>query len=253
MQHPAIPTPTDVEGRLAKIIAKHRLQRKISIDEIKAKIYESGDEPMEANHHYMKWWVQKMPQNISHKEMDDAFAAFTDAWNLFPHKSLKGKSPAKIMQQELSKAMRKPLPKEKEDSVMPKMIVGGREMEWDKYWEMIAEMEELQKPFRHWIKRSVLPSYKRYVRKRFGSHATQEKHFNTADIFVERSLQVGFLEFELIRWNFAIVEFPDWWQTHVLFSDLDPDQVRSSLHEFLVFVAGKYNREIPSYFENAGH
>jgi hypothetical protein len=166
----------------------------------------------------------------------------TDAWNVFPHKSLNGKSPQEMVLEALKKS---PSLKKQKSDKMPDIIVGGRKMQWDKYWTMIKKMEEMQKPFKQQIEKEIYPLYKNFLTKEKGlSKEIIEEHVKVAKIFFERALRVGFLNYEMIRPEFAKYEFPHWWQIHVLFNDRDENEIWSSLQILISFMKEKFNLEM---------
>ncbi len=131
--------------------------RVVDVKKIRKMIWNAtGDTAMDAVNKYHKKCYGFFPEPKSIDEANDILQIFADAWNCFPHKELGGKSP----DQKVGEAL-KNMPKQKTDSQkMPKMIVGGVEMEWDDYWAMIREMEKVQVPFKKWIDDEFLPKYK---------------------------------------------------------------------------------------------
>lgn len=112
-------------------------------------------------------------------------------------------------------------------------------------------MEELQQPFKRWIEGFALPRYKKFLSTKYKTKRTVEKHHDVAENFFKRALHVGFLDFEQIRPAFVIWEFPDWWPSHILYSNLTEDQVWSSLCDFLWFAEIVLHRSIPGIWEEA--
>lgn len=175
-------------------------------------------------------------------EMNDILQHFADAWNYFPHKALGGRSPNDVMEAEIKKR-----PKQsRQQGGMPKVRVGGREMDWKEYEKMLEEMEFVQKPLRNWIKNNLLPKYKICLEKNYGK-TTAKKHYEVADIFSERVLHVGFVEFDKIRKEFIQKEFPRWWQTHVLISNLSEKEVRGSLKVLFRHISAVYEWDIKKF------
>lgn len=122
----------------------------------------------------------------------------------------------------------------------PTMVVGGVAMPWGEFNAMISEMEMRQKPFKAWIKNEFAPAYSNFLRENLKEKAVG-RHEGIADIFFERVLHVGFLMYEDIRPEFALVEFPRWWDTHVIGMTLTASQVASSIRKLSEFVRETYN------------
>lgn len=198
---------------------------------------------MEAVNRYQKQCLQLFPEPNDVDEMNNILQVFIDAWNYFPHKELGGKAPNDLVQE----AMKKEPQPEVKSRKMPKVVVGGREMEWDEYERMLKEMERMQKPFKKWIKRDVLPKYEKYLEQTLKNKRAREEHYNVADIFFDRVLHVGFVNFEEIRPNFIQKKFPRWWPTHVMYSDLEPEEVRDSLKKFFAFIELIYRVAMSKY------
>lgn len=236
-------TTKQVEDKLNALIEKYRIKEKITVDEIKKWIWNAKGQAMEAVNQYHKKCFQLFPEPKDIDEMNDIMQAFTDAWNFFPHKGLGGKAPNELLKEGM-----KNVPKSgTEDRKMPKIIVGGVEMELDEYEEMLREMENAQKPFRKWIKRDALPKYEKYLQQIVKNKHMREEYYNVADIFFERVLRIGFVTFEEIRPDFIQKEFPNWWPTHVISSNLKPHQVQEYLKKFFIFTELVYRIVIRKY------
>ena len=166
------------------------------------------------------------------EELSRIVKIFTDAWNYFPHKALQGKSP-----QQMFKVLYSDEDKQSDfkNQKMPKMIVGGQEMDWDDYWAMIKEMEKAQIPFKNWIEKDLLPKYQIFLSQKYQKY-TLNKHLEVADHFFHRVLHVGFITLEEIRKDFIQKEFPRWWQTHVLTDSLSEKEIISSLKMLFEFI-----------------
>ncbi len=121
----------------------------------------------------------------------------------------------------------------------PTMIVGGVAMPWGDFQKMIREMDGRQKPFKAWIKKDLLPAYGKHLEEHLSERVT-DRHWDVADLFFERVLHVGFLRYEEIRPEFAFIEFPRWWGTHVIGMPMTTAQVRSSLRKLSEFVRVTY-------------
>ncbi|MDD5055358.1 MAG: hypothetical protein PHZ00_03765 [Candidatus Peribacteraceae bacterium] len=240
--------PSAVEEKLRTLIARYRAKN-ITVEEVKRRIYESDGNPMEASNRFQKWWYNTFPKRKTHaadmEEMNELLQAFADAWNVFPHRSLDGKSPQEKMQEYASES------KGGRSDAETEVICGGSRMTMDEYETMLKEMEKVQKPFRKWVKEEALPAYRKFLEHKFRSKKTIAKHHEVADIFLERVLHVGFVDYEQIRPAFVVWEFPEWWQTHFLESSLTEDQVWSSLCDFLWFTECILKRSIPGVWEEA--
>jgi hypothetical protein len=197
---------------------------------------------------FNKWWFQCF-RKVDEKTFEELMNAFQDAWNSFPHSSLEGKSPQQVMQEEEKK--HPTAAKNRHEDDMPTVTVGGTTRSWDDHWKMIKEMEKLQKPFKRWIEEQALPEYLRFLKTKYKTKKSIEKHHEVAEHFCKRALHVGFLDFEQIRPAFAVWEFPDWWPSHILYSNLTEDQVWSSLCDFLWFTEIVLQRSIPDIWEEA--
>ncbi|MFH1348051.1 MAG: SEC-C metal-binding domain-containing protein [Patescibacteria group bacterium] len=244
----------EVEKKLEDVINKYGASGKISVKEIKQKIFESDGDPMEATNRFKKWWFGAFPKrkinNLEIDEMQSLMQIFTDAWNVFPHRSLGGKSPQDKVREYNKDNPNGGLEEPAEDK-MPGVTVRGMKMEFDDFQKMIKEMEEKQKPFKNWVDNTALPEYKKFLEQKFKTKKSIDKHYEVAQIFLERALFIGFLDFEQIRPEFAVWEFPEWWPTHVLGNDLNSVQVWSSLCDFFCFAEMVLKREIPGVWEES--
>lgn len=242
--------PAEVERRLEELIVKHK-SKNISVTDIKRRIFEAGSEDvMREINLFNKWWMQCFARQRDGSEFEVLIEAFQDAWNTFPHSSLEGKSPQDVMQEEMEKNPQKE--KSMNENAMPPVTVGGETMSWDDYLKMIKKMEKLQKPFKRWIEEKALPGYRTFLETKFKTKKSVDKHYDVADHFFRRALSIGFLDFEQIRPDFAVWEFPDWWQSHILYSNLTEEQVWSSLCDFFWFAEFILHRSIPGVWEAAG-
>ncbi len=220
-----------MEKELQGLIDKHKLSNQLSVEKIKGWVFNERGKSMEAVNKFMKKFIDSF-QDTNDKDFNKILEIANDCWNYFPHKILGGKSPDQMMHQEIKKHSEL---KNKEEQKMPKMIAGGKEMEWKEYEEMIKEMERQQQPFKEWIDKELLPRYKEFLEKTL-SEKTAEMHYGVADIFLERVLHVGFIEFGQIRNDFIQREFPRWWQIHVLMNSLKEKEVLSSLKKLFQFI-----------------
>lgn len=233
-----------VEKNLSQLLRKYELSEKLSLEMIKNWILnDEGGSAMDASNRYQKKWYKYFARVKDIDEMNDILQHFVDAWNYFPHQSLGGKSPSKVMAEEIKK---QPKQSQEQNREMPKVIVGGHEMEWEEYQEMLKEMELLQGPFRNWVEKHLLPKYKEYLGQDY-KKATAKKHFEVADIFFERVLHVGFIEFNQIRKEFIQKEFPRWWQSHVLLSNLSEQEVLNSLKILFQYIFTVHEQNIKKF------
>lgn len=233
----------EVEEKLKYIIQAHKLEDRITVDMVKSWIWhDDKDSARDAINAYQKKYLIFFARVRSIDKLNEVMQAFTDAWNCFPHKSLGGISPEQVVERELKKH-----PEFKKDHEhKPKIIVGGHEMNWDDYWKMLKEMERRQIPFKDWAEKDLLQKYEKYLKDSFGKK-TVDKHMQVADIFFQRAMRIGFVEFDQIRPDFIQKEFPKWWQTHVLMSGLSEKEVLSSLRKLFEFIEVIYNRDIKKF------
>jgi len=231
----------DVERELKNLINKYRLGKKLTVKKVKQLVWnESGASAMEAVNKFEKKCFSYF-LGMEKIDFEEIANVFMDAWNHFPHRLLEGKAPNKIYS--ASSAEESTISKKRTG---PKIIVGGRDMEWEEYEVMLEEMEKQQAPFRNWIETEVKPKYLRYLETTLAKK-TAKKHFEVADIFFERVLHVGFIEFDRIGKAFIQKEFPRWWQTHVLMNNLKEKEVVSSLHKLFEFIEFTYNINIKKF------
>ncbi|MFH0820188.1 MAG: hypothetical protein V1908_00275 [Candidatus Peregrinibacteria bacterium] len=236
-------TPKQAETNLNALFKKYGIHRKINVEQIKKWIWNEKGKGMEAVNKYNKKCLQLFPEPKDIDEMNDILQIFVDAWNYFPHKELGGRSPNEVLQEEMKK-----MPKEdREKRDMPKVSVGGMEMEWEEYWQMLKEMEREQKPFKRWIEGDALPKYKKYLEQMVKGEKNREKHYDVAERFFDRVLHVGFLELARIRPAFIQEEFPHWWPTHIMYSNLTPKQVAQSLRILFTFIEFAYKVNMKKY------
>jgi len=233
-------TKKSVEEKLQKLINQHKLEDVLNVEKIKEWIFNDyGNSAMDAGNRFQKKFFHYFKDV---KDIDKILKIATDAWNVFPHKSLNGKSPKEMVLEALEKDPS--LRKQKSDK-KPDFIVGGKKISWDKYWAMIKKMEQMQKPFKQQIEKEILLLYKNFlIQEKNLSKEIAEEHIMVADIFFERVLHLGFLRFEMIRPEFAKYEFPRWWQTHVLFDKRDENEIWLSLKILISFLKEKFSLEM---------
>jgi len=233
-----------VEKNLSRLLKKYKLSEKLSLEMIKDWILNNeGESAMDASNRFQKKWYKYFARVKDIDEMNNVLRHFADAWNYFPHQSLGGKSPSQVMAEEIKK---QPKQARGQDREMPKIIVGGHEMEWEEYQKMLKEMELLQRPFRNWVEKHLLPKYRKCLEQDY-KKATAKKHFEVSDIFFERVLHVGFIEFNQIRKEFIQKEFPRWWQTHVLMSNLSEREVLNSLKILFQYIFSVHGQDIKKF------
>ncbi len=229
-----------IEKALNTLFEKYDVQNKVSVADVKKWIWNATGEAMEASNKFHKKCLNLFPSTEDIDEMQDIMQVFVDAWNFSPHKELDGKSPDELYREVYGQNPEADAPAQKGKQLMPKVIVGGREMEFDQFQLMIKEMEKKQEPFKEWIETDALPKYKKYLAQTVKSKKACEEHYSVADLFFQRVLHVGFLELKDIRPSFIRSEFPSWWPSHVMYSDLKPSEVKKSLEMLFDFIESVY-------------
>lgn len=229
---------------MQKLLRDYGLAKKLTVIKIKNWIFiADGESAMDASNRFHKKWLKYFQDEIQDpEELNEVMQIFVDAWNYFPHKSLGGKSPS----EKFREIYKEEPPKRKEGLGMPGVFVGGRKMSWNAYWAMIEEMERVQIPFKNWIEKEVLPKYEKFLKSRL-KPKTQEKHLDVAHMFFKRVLHIGFVEFDQIREGFVQKEFPHWWQTHVMFRDLNEKEIVSSLRKLFRFISAEFEKDIAEF------
>jgi len=233
-----------VEKNLQELLNEYGLSRKLTLEMIRDWTWnDEGESAMDASNRFQKKWFKYFSDIKDIDEFNRILQVFVDAWNYFPHKSLEGRSPDQMVHRALEED---PSLSKKDDKEMPDVVVGDRKISWNEYWAMIAEMEKLQKPFKEFVEKEILPEYNKFLIDKF-SPKTARKHVQIADIFFERAMHIGFIEFKDIRKDFVQKEFPKWWQTHILDSELNEKEVLSSLKELFNFLAFLYETDIEKF------
>jgi len=231
-----------IEQELQNLINQYGLNKKLTVNKIKKMVWqEKGASAMEAVNKYEKKCLSYFSGLERIDDLNKILQVFIDAWNYFPHQSLGGRSPEEVVKEETKKQ-----PETFTNKAMPKVIVGGQEMEWEQYEAMLKEMEKQQEPFKRWVETEVMPKYQKYLETTLAKR-TREKHFEVADIFFERVWYVGFINFCDIRKEFIQKEFPRWWQTHVLMSSLKEKEIVSSLQKLFEFIEFSFNEDIKKF------
>lgn len=234
--------PKSVEKKLQDLIDEYKLGGKLSIEKIKGWIFnDDGDSAMDASNRFSKKLLDYFSDFDIGDNFERIFQIIVDAWNAFPHRSLKGRSPQQVVEEELKK---NPKLANKNQKKMPEVIVGGRKMSWKEYETMLDEMHKRQKPFKDFIEKEIIPSYKKFLEDQDFPKELKERQVMVAERFFDRVLWVGFINYETIRLEFAKYEFPKWWQTHVMFSRLDENQVWSALRHLITFIKVSYDLEM---------
>lgn len=238
-----IKTIKSVEKNLQNLLDEYKLSGKITVEIVKEWIWNAdGESAMDATRKFQKKWMKYFSHVNDIKELNRILQVFVGAWNYFPHKALGGKSPNEKVQE----ALKKNPELANKNRKLPDFVVGGRKISWNKYWTMIREMEKQQAPFKTWVDEDLMPKYEKFLGQTVGKN-TAKKHKMIARIFFERVLSIGFAEFEMIRRDFIKKEFPCWWQTHVMLSDLSEKEVLSSLKKLFQFIAFVYNKDIKKF------
>ena len=92
------PTPRAVEKRFLALAEKYHLQNTVTIEDIKKRIYEAGDVEFRKDHvKFFEWATGLFAEAKSSDDMNEVMRLFSDAWNVFPHKALDGKSPMDML------------------------------------------------------------------------------------------------------------------------------------------------------------
>ncbi|HPT08595.1 MAG TPA: hypothetical protein PLE28_02785 [bacterium] len=223
----------DIEKALVDMIGKYKLEKKLSVEKIKSLIFKDNHLSVsEAFNKFQAKVFKYFPVIDDIDELNEIFIVLSDAWNYFPHEALGGKSPCEVASISLIKEKGE---QDVFDKTMPRVNVGGQEMSWEEYQEMIEKMEKLQIPFKNWID-YILKEYKNFLSKASMSAKVIDKHYKIADIFFERVLYIGCLNIEDIPASFIHEDFPKWWQTHVLFDNSNKKVVISSLYKLFNFI-----------------
>ncbi len=233
-----MPSPNTIAKCLEKLFAKHGVSDALTVDMVKKHIYNSRAGAMEASHKYHKKFLGYFKEAMKSDHLaNEILQVFTDAWNYFPHKTLGGKSPNEVYR-EMGKDAHAGGNRTEKPENKPDIIVGGRTMKWDDYWEMIKQMEKDQEPFKKWIDEEALPQYRKYLEQLKGLKLV-DTNFGVAEIFFERALTLGFVALEQIHPMYVQQDYPKWFQTHVLFMNVPSARIRKSLallFDFLEFV-----------------
>lgn len=216
---------------LDKLFKTLKLDNKLTADWMVKLVYEAGERWGDQAHLLFQKEISKKLNHL--KKQEDVFAVIElafECWNHFPHKDMNDKSPF-----ELARELGPKKPSAENPPAMPDVIVGNQKMSFPEYQAMLEEMERVQVPFRAWLMEDILPKYKKYLETQYKKQ-TIEKHYSVAEILCGRMLTVGFVSPEHVRSDFLYVEFPLWWQTHVMFGDYNETAVENSVIEFINFI-----------------
>jgi len=242
---PGPKTQKSAEEKIQKLINEYNLSQKLKLSDIKKWVYnETGSGIETINKFQKKIFSFFNPDKLKSTDWDKILDAIMDAWNFLPHKSLGNKSPNQMTMESIKDINKKG--KEEINNSKPNIFCGGTEMKWDDYWSMLKEMEKQQKPFKEWVEKEVLLKYKNFLEKTIVKAKTED-YYQVADIFFERVMSVGFIELNEIRKNFIQKEFPHWWPTHIMFSNLNQKQVLTALQKLFEFLELVYNIDIKKF------
>jgi hypothetical protein len=209
----------------------------IGFEELKTWILESEDIHSDGHLKYQKKWSPFVSKKAGNdiKKFDKLAEIFSAAWNHFPHKAMNGLSPfEKSISIYGSKNSLQNKGGESRSLDDVKFRVGDYELNKDQYFKMLEEMEEAQKPFKEWYL-DVLEEYKKFVKYAKLSPSL----YGVAEIFFERSCQIGFVDYGEIKLEFAVHDFPMWYLTHVMDSESDiseSSQVREAVCSLIKFI-----------------
>jgi hypothetical protein len=236
---PMLQDPLTIEQQLQEIITRLKREKKINIALVKQWIYESDDEDsMRATHLFQKKFMQAFG-NVKEADFEEVVELCMHCWNVFPHKALGGISP----QEKYLEYYGKEAPEDMEEvDIDPIMNVGPHKIRMSEYEKMAADIERAQKPLKQWAENTILPLYIKRLHKCY-SRQTVEKHQEVAEMFIDKVLSSGYTNYEDISVQFCSW-FSDWWETHVLYSNLTPDQVWRSLMKFIEFIFDTTGKDI---------
>ncbi|HCC29093.1 MAG TPA: hypothetical protein DEQ03_03390 [Marinilabiliales bacterium] len=235
-------SPQEVLKNLTELISKKK-SKGLTVTMVKKMVEnEDGDPKVSVNNYVMKT-MKGFQNKKSVDELNKIVGIFMDFWNYWPHKSLGNKSPSDLITKEMEKHEK--CQSKIEDT---KVRVGNTEMSWDKYELMLKRMEETQKPFKKWLNEKFKPDYFTYLKNMY-SKRVYETRRDVCDLFFDRCLYLGFTDLEKIRPEYAIIEFPFWWQTHVMWGSLSETRISGYIEDMFVFIYDKYGREVGGLFE----
>lgn len=244
---PGPKTQKSAEEKIEKLIDEYNLSHQLKLSDIKKWIYNESSPGMEfVNKFQKKIFSFFNPDKLKSKDLDRILDTAMDAWNFLPHKSLGNKSPNQVAMESFKDFNKQVKETSQNKQDKPDIICGGRKIKWDDYWTMIAEMEKRQEPFKEWLDKDVLPKYKKFLEETVAK-SKREDYYEVAEIFFERAMRLGFIELDEIRKDFIQKEFPGWWPTHIMFSNLKPKQVLVALQKLFEFLELVYNIDIKKF------
>ncbi len=138
--------------------------------------------------------------------------------------------------------------KSKQKTEGTKIRVGDSEMSLEEYDFMIKMMEERQKPFKKWLEKEFKPNYFNYLKSKYSKRVCETRR-DVCELFFDRCLYIGFIDLEMIRPEYAMFEFPYWWQTHVMWGNLSEIRISGYIKDMFGFISDKYGREVEGLFE----
>ena len=235
-------SPQEALKNLIELIDKKK-PKGLTVAMVKKMVEEESDDPKMSINSYTMKTMKGFQNEKSVDELNKIMGIFMDFWNYWPHKSLGNKSPSDLVTEEMEK--QKGCPTKMEDI---KVRVGGAEMSLVNYELMLKRMEESQKPFKNWLEEKFKPDYFAYLENKY-SKKVYETRRDVCDLFFDRCLYLGFTDLERIRPEYAIFEFPYWWQTHVMWDNLSEARISGYVEDMFVFIYDKYGREVRGLFE----
>ena len=235
-------SPQEALKNLTELIDKKK-PKSLTVVMIKKMVEnENGDPKMSVNNYVMKT-MKDFQKEKSIDELNKITGIFMDFWNYWPHKSLNNKSPSDLITKEMEKQK-----KYQTKTKNIKVRVGNTEMSWGDYELMLKKKEKAQKPFKEWIEEKFKPDYSVYLENKY-SKRVYETRQDVCNLFFDRCLYLGFIDLEKIRPEYAIIEFPCWWQTHVMWGSLSETRISGYIEDMFVFIYDKYGREVMGLFE----
>ena len=231
-------TLQSVEKNLLSIIKKYKLAPKVSIDRVKEWVLNEAGEtnPAKGFEKYTGTWTKFIPKIESLEEMDTVFSAFVDAWNYFPHKKLGNKSPVEAKQKTISAHV---LPKESMEGLNIQSINNDNE---SLAREMFNEIFRKQDPFVDWLYEDVLPEYEKHLESKIQTARIRKQRMAIAEIFFDRVLRAGIVDYEDIPEKFINHVFPKFWEQKVYPEPLSAQRVQGVLGDMVDFIYHKFHR-----------
>jgi hypothetical protein len=203
---------------------------------------EFGD-PKASVNKYVVRTLKSFKNEKSTDSLNEILEVFMSFWNNWPHKSLGNKSPSNMMTEAISKNK-----KNRTKTQDPVVRVGNTEMSWDNYKIMLKRMEEAQAPFKKWLKKELFPHYFAFLKNEY-SKRIYENRKDVCKVFFKQCLYLGFIDLEKIRVGYALVEFPYWWQNHILWKTLSETRIRGYVRDIFVYIDKEYGRWVEGLLE----